>query len=207
MKKKVAVSVLVLVLSLFIHSSSSAQAFDDGANVISLGFGLPPSKRITSEFNAYKNNSKYYDFKLKNYGTGVLKYERGLHKYFGLGLNLEYSASRVTYKYGDATTPEKFTVDIKSKIIGGFAKFNGHFPVGQKLDLYGGVGLGYLYTINNYADTNPTPSADAKQKETIFDFDYQLTLGARFMIKDKVGLFAEVGRATTLFQFGLAFKL
>jgi len=205
MKKKVAVSVLVLVLALFINSNSSAQAFDDGANVVSLGFGLPPSKRMSDEFNFYKNT--FYDYKLKNYGTGVLKYERGLHKYFGLGLNLEYSSSRVSYKYGDAADPAKYTADIKNKIIGGFAKFNGHFPVGQKLDFYGGVGLGYLYTINNYADTNPNVSAEVKQRETILDFDYQLTLGARFMIKDHVGLFAEVGRATTLFQFGLAFKI
>ncbi|HET6226796.1 MAG TPA: outer membrane beta-barrel protein [Bacteroidia bacterium] len=206
-KKKAAGIICALVLFLFINSNSSAQAFDDGANVIYLGFGLPPSKRITNEFNVYKNNNNFYDFKLKNYGTGVLKYERGLHKYFGLGLNLEYSASRVNYKYGDVVEPAKYIVDIKSKIIGGFVKFNGHFPVGQKLDFYGGVGLGYLYTINNYADTNPNKSAEVKQRETILDFDYQLTLGARFMIKDKIGLFAEVGRATTLFQFGLAFKL
>jgi hypothetical protein len=206
-KKKAAGIICVLVLFLFTNSNSSAQAFDDGANVISLGFGLPPSKRITSEFDFYKIN--FYDFKLKNYGTAVLKYERGLHKYFGLGLNLEYSASRVTYKYGDAAAPTdyKYNVDIKNKIIGGFAKFNGHFPVGQKLDLYGGVGLGYLYTINNLTDTNPNKSNEASKKETVLDFDYQLTLGARFMIKDKIGLFVEVGRATTLFQFGLAFKL
>lgn len=204
MKKKAAIIFLALV-SLLSNNKSFAQAFDDGTNVIMLGFGLPPSKRVIDEFDSYK---KFYDYKLRNYGTGVLKFEHGLHKYFGLGLNFEYSANRVTYKYGDLQDPldYKYNVDIKSKIIGGFLRFNGHFPVGQKLDFYGGAGLGYTYTINNYKDTNPTASADVNQRKTILDFDYQLTLGARFMIKDHIGLFFEIGRATTLCQLGLAFK-
>ena len=204
MKKKAAIIFLALI-SLLSNNKSFAQAFDDGTNVIMLGFGLPPSKRVIDEFDSYK---KFYDYKLRNYGTGVLKYEHGLHKYFGLGLNFEYSANRVTYKYGDQANPSdyKYNVDIKSKIIGGFLRLNGHFPVGQKLDFYGGAGLGYTYTINNYKDTNPTTSADVNQRKTVLDFDYQLTLGARFMIKDHVGLFFEIGRATTLCQLGLAFK-
>lgn len=205
MKKKAAIICVVIVSFLVSSLKSSAQAFDDGTNVVMLGFGLPPSRRVLDEFDEFK---KFYDYKLRNYGTGVLKYEHGLHKYFGLGLNFEYSANRVTYKYGDALNPTdyKYNVDIKSKIIGGFLRLNGHFPVGQKLDFYGGAGLGYTYTINNYTDTNPIANAEVDQRKTILNFDYQLTLGARFMIKDHIGLFFEIGRATTLCQLGLAFK-
>ncbi len=206
MKKKVAVSVLVLVLSLFINSSSSAQAFDDGANIISLGFGLPPSKRIQDDF-VYNYN---YDYKLKNYGTAVLKYERGLHKYFGIGLNLEYSASRQTYKYASAADPQnyQYLYDVKNKTIAGYVRFNGHLPVGQKLDFYGGVGLGYSNEIRNYKDTNPAvKDPERNQRKSVFDFDYQITAGARFMIKDHVGMFFEIGKATTICQLGLAFKI
>jgi hypothetical protein len=205
MKKKTATILFVFVSFLFSATNSSAQAWDDGSNVISLGFGLPPSKRITDDFNSLKS---FYDYKLSNYGTGVLKFEHGLHKYFGIGLNLEYSASRVTYKYGTVQNPEDYiyTVDIKNKIFGGFVRFNGHFPIKDKIDIYGGVGLGYLYTINNYQDTNPTPSAELNQKKKVLDFDYQATVGVRFMIKENIGMFFEIGRATTVCQLGLAFK-
>lgn len=204
MKKTATVIFFVLSAFLLTNTKTFAQAFDDGTNVVSIGFGLPPSRRITDDFDFYK---KFYDYKLRNYGTGVLKYEHGLHKYFGLGLNFEYSANRQTYMYGDATDPTdyKYNVDIKNKIIGGFLRFNGHFPVGQKLDFYGGAGLGYLYTISLFKDTNPT-NADIQQKTTVLDFDYQLTLGARFMIKDHIGMFFEIGRATTICQLGLAFQ-
>jgi opacity protein-like surface antigen len=207
MKKKAATILFVLVSFLFTSTNSSAQAWDDGSNVISLGFGLPPSKRINDDFDIYKQ--KFYDFKLSNYGTGVLKFEHGLHKYFGLGLNLEYSASRVTYKYSafDLTPDEyEYNGEVRNKIIGGFARFNGHFPVKDKIDIYGGAGLGYLYTINNIQDTNPNESITVNHREKILDFDYQITVGVRFMIKDHIGMFFEVGRATTICQLGLAFK-
>jgi len=74
------------------------------------------------------------------------------------------------------------------------------------LDIYGGIGLGYLYRIESFVDTNPLIVADINRTTKILDFDYQLTLGIRYMIKDHIGLFAEIGRATTLFQLGLAFK-
>lgn len=204
MKKKAAVIFFVLSAFLLTNSQTFAQAFDDGSNVISIGFGLPPSKRVFEDFDFRQN---YYDYRLRNYGTGVLKYEHGLHKYFGLGLNLEYSATKQTYKYADQSDPNdyKYNVERKNKIIGGFLRFNGHFPVGQKLDFYGGAGLGYLYTLSLRTDSNPSV-VDTKKKETVLDFDYQLTLGVRFMIKDHIGMFFEIGRATTVCQLGLAFK-
>jgi opacity protein-like surface antigen len=195
------------LLSIFIFSIASgtvlAQAFADGANVISIGFGIPPGQRLKNDFNnVYKN---YIDYKFKNYGTGELKYEHGLHKYFGLGLNFEYSGASASYKYDDANTL-RYERKININVFGVYARFNGHFPIMEKLDLYGGVGLGYLYTINKNTDTNPNPNVNTQQKQTVLDFDYQFTLGVRFMIKNNIGIFAEGGWATTPFQIGLAFK-
>ena len=201
--KKTAVVLLLFISSLF-SGSAFAQSFDDGANVISLGFGLPPSKRMTNDFKDFRD---FYEYKLSNYGTGVLKFEHGLHKYFGLGLNLEFSASRVTYKYGDIIDPNdyKYKVDIANRVLGAFVRFNGHIPV-SKFDFYGGVGLGYLYSMYNYKDTNPNALKDANHKDKVLDFDYQITAGVRFMIKENIGMFFEIGRATTICQLGIAYK-
>lgn len=180
-----------------------AQAFDDGANVIYLGFGVPPNERIRKDFNnTYAKNKAYTDYKFNNYGTGVLKYEHGLHKYFGLGLATEYSASSVSFKYEVGST--LYEQQIKNKVMGAYVRFNGHCPVKEKFDIYGGVGLGYLYTLNKYSDTNPL--TDIKNKETFFEFDYQITIGFRFMVKDNIGLFTEFGWATTPAQIGIALK-
>ncbi len=202
--KKIKIAGLLLMCFVFSKPVFS-QAFDDGTNLINIGFGLPAGTRITRDFEPYK---KYTDYKFKNYGTVILKYEHGLHKYFGIGLNLEYSGSSANYKYDDNANiaAPRYLVTIKGNAYGFYARFNAHLPIGDKLDFYGGAGLGYFYTVNTKTDTNPNANTNIQQKSTVLDFDYQLTLGARFMVKDNVGVFVETGRATTAFQLGLVLK-
>ena len=176
-----------------------AQAFDDGKNLIFVGFGFPAPSTIQKDFDQYKD---FYDYKFKNYGTVVLKYEHGLQKYFGVGINLEYSDASVSYKYDDTPTL-RYEVNDNTMIFGVFGRLNAHLPIGDNFDIYGGAGLGYLYRIDNYSDTKY--NSTSSQKSSIFDFDYQLTLGARYMVKKNFGVFGEIGRATTLAQLGIAF--
>ena len=190
--------IFLLFISLPAASLLNAQAFGDGKNIIALGFGFPATTTIQNTFDNYKS---YIDYNFKNYGTVVLKYEHGLQKYFGLGLNFDYSAASVSYKY-DNSNALRYQVNIKSKVLGSYLRLNGHFPIGNKLDIYGGVGLGYLYEIDNYDDNNPNTTTS--HKTSVLNFDYQLTLGVRYMLKDHFGLFAEGGHATTNAQLGIA---
>lgn len=203
--KKIHTILLAIFMLTVVSENVFSQAFDDGTNLVYLGFGVPPNERIRKDFNnRYKNNNIYTDYKFNNYGTAVLKYEHGLHKYFGLGLALEYSASSVAFKYGISSL--LYEQQIKNTVMGGYVRFNGHFPVKEKFDIYGGVGLGYLYTLNKYTDTSPNSMINVKNKETFFEFDYQVTLGFRFMVKNNIGLFAEFGWATTPAQIGIIFQ-
>ncbi len=201
--KRIATVLTVLLISSG-HLAFS-QSFDDGTNLVSVGFGLPPGRRIVEDFKIYKT---FTDYRLKNYGTIVLKYEHGLHKYFGIGINTEYSGSSVHYLYDDnanAASP-RYQVHIKSNVFAAYARMNGHVSLTDNFDLYAGAGLGYMYTVNNRSDTNPNVNTNITQKSTVLDFDFQLTLGARYMVKENVGIFVEVGRATTVCQLGLALK-
>jgi hypothetical protein len=190
---------IILFCSLILGSNLVySQAFDDGKNLVSIGFGLPATSRI-STFDQYKN---YENYNFKNYGTVVLKYEHGLQKYFGMGLNLEYSNGSGAYKY-DNTNQLRYQVNITSSLIGAYARLNGHFPIGKSLDIFAGAGLGYTYKIDNYNDTNPTNS-NVSQKNTSLNFDYQFTLGVRYMIKEHFGMFAEIGQASTIAQIGIS---
>jgi hypothetical protein len=181
---------------------SSAQAFADGANLVSLGFGLPPGTQLTEQ---YDRNPSYTDYKLNNYGTAVLRYEHGLHKYFGIGINLEYSAATDSYKY-DANTSYRYDVTVQRSVFGGYLRLNGHFPIGDKVDLYGGVGLGYLYTLDNTNTTDPNINANTSHHQSVLNFDYQGSIGCRFMVKNGFGVFGEIGYATTLCQVGITLK-
>jgi hypothetical protein len=120
-----------------------------------------------------------------------------------LGLNAEYSNTSFNYKYLSPTATE-YEVTTKNNIIGAYGRMNGHLPLVDKLDIYGGVGLGYLISFNRTKDTNPSSVLD--QKENVLVFDYNLSIGARFMVKDNVGVFFEVGSYTTRCQLGMAMK-
>ena len=195
----------ILLLLTFLLSSNllMAQAFDDGKNLVSLGFGFPPTSRITESLTQYDNYSNY---NYKNYGTVVFKYEHGLSKYFGLGLNVEYSGANVTYQYtasrGIFQPDTTYKVNVNGTVMGFYLRLNGHYPVGDKFDIFGGVGLGYLLTIDNSTDNNPNSTANDFKTQS-FVFDYQFTLGARYMVKEHFGLFAEVGWASTNVQVGI----
>lgn len=193
---------LLTCATLFACQFTTAQAFDDGKNLVSVGFGFPPTSRITESFSGYQNDQNYF---YKNYGTVVLKYEHGLMKYFGVGLNLEYSAASVSYQYHDVgvfVPDTTYNVTIKNSVLGGYVRLNGHYPVGDKLDLFAGVGLGYLYTTDIYTDNNPYRT-NKNTKSLVFDA--QFTLGMRYMIKDHFGLFLELGSASTTVQMGITF--
>ncbi len=190
--------IFLLFSYVLIASHLRAQAFDDGKNIIDLGFGFPATSTIQNSFDQYKS---FIDYNFKNYGTGVLKYEHGLQKYFGIGINIDYSAASVSYKY-DNSNALRYQVNINSKILCFYARLNGHFPIGDKLDIYGGVGLGYSYEIDNYNDNNP--NSTTSHKTSVLNFDYQATLGIRYMLKNHFGLFAEAGHATTTAQLGIA---
>jgi opacity protein-like surface antigen len=193
---------IIAIAALFAPLMFYAQAFEDGTNLVYVGFGLPAGQYIQQQSNEYKS---YTDYKFYNYGTGVLKYEHGLHKYFGLGLNLEYSGAKAVFKYDDVNSL-RYQRTITTNVFGFYGRLNGHLPLMDKLDIYGGIGLGYLYTINKVGDTNPNPNTNIQHNSSVLDFDYQLTLGVRFMVKDNVGLFVEAGRATTVCQLGVVFK-
>ncbi|HXP51820.1 MAG TPA: outer membrane beta-barrel protein, partial [Bacteroidia bacterium] len=148
----------------------------------------------------------YSDYNYKNYGTIVLKYEHGLAKYFGFGLNLEYSGANVTYKYPVSRGPFRldtnYQANVNGTVMGFYARLNGHYPIGDKFDIFAGFGLGYLLTIDKSTDNNPNSNNKDFNTQSIV-FDYQFTFGLRYMVKEHFGLFAELGYASTTVQMGV----
>lgn len=191
----------LVLATLFISGFASAQAFDDGKNLLSLGFGFPPSPSINQTLTQYQS---YDNYNYKNYGTGVFHFEHGLMKYFGVGLDAQYTSAFVTYQTTDATL-NTVTKTVNEQVLGTYIRLNGHFPIGDHLDIFAGFGLGYQYTVNNGNQTGKLASDNTNFQQKAFDFKSQFTLGARYMIKDHFGLFAEVGWASTNVEMGITF--
>lgn len=196
----------LLLAGIIITGLASAQAFDDGKNILSVGFGFLPTSNITGTLTQYQS---YQDYNYKNYGTGVLKFEHGLNKYFGVGFCFEYSSAFITYQ-----TPVKnflgkldstYTTATNNQVMGFFLRLNGHYPIGDHLDIFAGVDLGYQYTVNSSNQTGQAANSTTNYRAVSFLFIPQFTIGARYMIKDHFGLFGEVGWAETTFQMGVTF--
>lgn len=147
------------------------------------------------------------NYNYQNYGTIVLNYEHGLVKYFGVGLNLEYSAASLKYQYVQSRVfqPDTtYNVKINNNLFDFYLRLNGHFPIGDHLDIFAGFGLGYAYQVNYYNDNNPNNTGKNNQTQSLI-FDWQFTVGLRYMIKDHFGLFADIGKATTTVEMGVTF--
>ncbi len=193
----------LICFAVLVSNALMAQAFDDGKNFASAGFGFPATSEISQTLTQYSNQQ---DYDYKNYGTIVLKYEHGFAKYFGAGINLEYSTANVNYNYTVTrvfNTDTTYKANENSTTYGFYLRLNGHFPIGDKLDLFAGVGLGYLLTLDNSSDNNPKGPVATNFKNQTLNFNGQFTLGARYMIKEHFGLFAEVGSASTNVQVGI----
>jgi hypothetical protein len=200
--KTIRIAMLLLIL-VSAPAVSFAQAFADGSNLVFVGFGLPPGTKLTEQNEPV--SPLYSVHTLHNYGTAILRYEHGMHKYFGIGINLEYSASSDVYTDG-TTSSQTYNTTINRSVIGGYLRMNGHYPATDKLDFYAGVGLGYLYTLDHTDATYPVSSQNNSTTNKALNFDWQASVGARFMVKQGFGVFAEVGYATTACQVGFVLK-
>ena len=109
-----------------------------------------------------------------------------------IGLNIFYSQAQ--YKYNQAYGVQGFTGTVPITTvnnIGVGVRFNSYIITNATFALYIALGFGGQFFLNN--QSNPVYG--------------EAFLGARLMIIENLGLFAEVGAGKTLGQAGLAFRI
>ncbi|MDR0364532.1 MAG: hypothetical protein LBH92_05910 [Bacteroidales bacterium] len=77
-----------------------------------------------------------------------------------------------------------------------------HYQFVKKLDTYGGLMLGYSIATASWAgdgESVGTPSGSA--------FSYSLYIGARYLFKPRLGVYAEAGYGISYLSAGITFKL
>lgn len=182
---------------------ANAQAFPEGSNSISVGYG-----GITLLGSISKNFDSYTDVNYSGMGPIYFKYEHAMTDNLGLGVNVAYAQNEWSYKYSDTDANNNsvtYTETTSRSTYSILARLNYHIGSDDKFDPYLGIGLGYRDATWKYDTTNPDGTTNV-DISGLMPFGMELTLGMRYFFTENIGLYAEFGAAKSVLQGGLAVK-
>lgn len=194
---------LLTGLAVVTPSAVSAQAFPEGSNSISLGYG-----GVTMLGSISKNFDTYADVKYTGMGPLYFKYEHAMTDHLGLGVNVAYATNEWNYRYtstdenGNSNTYAETTTRSTYSIL---ARLNYHIGTNEKFDPYLGLGLGYRDATWKYDSTDPNGTSGVEISGLV-PLGMELTLGMRYFFTDNIGFYAELGAAKSVLQGGLSVK-
>lgn len=174
-----------------------------GQNTVSVGAGFP---NLPKFFFNYLNTEK--NFKATGTGPFHLKYENLVKPWLGLGLSINHMTYSVSYSQDVLDTnlgrvyPNK--INISSNNTAFNLRANIHFLNSEKTkknDLYWGMGIGFrtgkLIIDSEYKDYQPKLDLPSLSR-----LGFEASLGYRHFFDENLGLYAELGLAKSIFQFG-----
>lgn len=149
-------------------------------------------------------------------GPVFLNYEYGLNSKFGVGLDIGYSVSNDIFNTdstisqgGLQTTVIQRRERFQSLRIHG--RFNYHLDFSefndgilQNVDAYMGLGLGYGYSNLAVAHSIAFDS-DGDNVDRFLAFE--VFLGGRYYLYDKIGVSGEIGTGLSQFKLGLSLQI
>lgn len=199
---------LIAAAAIFSPSNVRAQAFPEGSNSVTVGYGfVTVLGALNSTFDTYS------DLDYSSLGPLYFKFEHAVSDNIGLGLNVAYAGNDWSYKYdysdvdanGNAVT-RQYVATQKRTTYSILARFNYHFGSNDRLDPYLGLGLGYRNANWTYSTTDPSGSESGVDLPNLVPLGFELTFGARYFFTDNIGAYMEVGAAKSILQAGLSVK-
>jgi len=167
------------------YESRNSGSFDKSTSIISLGYGIPNVP--TNDFSGVSSNRAAF-------GPIYGKYEHGfLRDEIGLGGQIAFSFGRVKYA--------SYVNHVNAFDMGvlGFYHFNKLIPV-ESLDVYAGLGF-TVRTVSYSLDSGYGSYTDTGVYGAI-------RVGARYYVKPKLGLFADLGYDNmSVLNLGVTFRL
>ena len=190
---------LLFTLSLtafMVSDYASAQAFNSGGSYASVGYGLGIGARASTSVYSAANGYKFSGF-----GPASLNYEYGINDNIGLGVNLSYSSYGATWNAGT------YDYGYRYSTLGIMARAAYHFDIRNRdLDLYSGVGLGFLRYKYNWTSDEPSFNESQYNVNLGTPLGYQIFAGGRYFFSDLVGAYAEVGYGITVLNAGIVLR-
>ncbi len=201
-KKIVSFIILIFIAVVLFPNQLTARGKDSTALkrrlIISLGIGDPAMIYIDNFINngyKFKGGQKVVPQVKPIYA----KVEFRVLRHMGIGVDLSYDDYEAQRAPSTSTT---FANAYKGYTFVGDIRINRHIHLIKRLDLYFGIGLGYqIQSITNIINTRSLPKVGSN------NFAFELTIGGRFYITKRIGIYIEGGIARSILQGGLAVRL
>ncbi len=199
----------VLAIAFAGVSTANAQVVEEGTVLIDAYYGFPNLYTTTIK-QAYASSGGASNVKVGGIGPVGGKFEYLLADRIGLGLDVNYTNTYVSYDEmsTDTTTGSatNYNYEVSRSVLRIFPRINFHFGNSDSFDGYAGVGAGYR--VAKWAFESNDPDFGDETIEGLIPVSFRAFVGARYFFTDNIGLNFEIGLGGgALLQGGLSFKI
>lgn len=181
---------------------TSYSAFTKGSNVLNLGVGMGGYYTYWGDGYAETPNFvvSYDNGTFGNVGPGTIS----------LGGLFSYKGISDDYIGGDGFD---YHNTWSYWILGLRSAYHLNIPSAPKLDLYGGLMLGYYFLGHTFSTNNPNYTQPGNPGYVYYTATYpsyaalSMYVGARYYLSNTVGIWGELGYGYTTFALGVNFKI
>jgi len=190
-KKIISGAALALFAVCLQPNTANAQAVEEGNILIDVYYGFPNLYGATFK-SLYANSGSETNVDISSLGPLGLRGEYLISDKIGLGLDLGFNNTKLTYTQHDDFDNKDYDYDYKTQKIGAMVTFNYHFlESNDNLDAYFMVGAGYGNRSFTFSSTDPNYS-EASVK-SIIPVASRIGVGMRYFFTDNIGLNLAIG--------------
>jgi outer membrane protein W len=192
MFKKIISGVALAIFAACVQpSTASAQAVEEGNILIDVYYGFPNLYGATFK-RAYANSGTEENVKISSLGPIGLRGEYMVSDKIGLGLDIGFNNTKLTYTEFDSFDNKDYEYDFKTQKIGAMVTFNFHFlESNDNLDAYFMVGAGYGNRSFTFESTDPNYSDETI--DGLIPVASRVGVGMRYFFTDNIGMNLAIG--------------
>lgn len=206
LKKIISCAALAAVAVCIQPNTANAQAVEEGNILFDVYYGFPNLYGTTFK-KAYANSGAEENVKIKSLGPIGLRGEYMMSDKIGLGLDIGFNNTTLTYTEFDSYDNKDYEYTFKTQKIGAMVTFNFHFlESNDNLDAYFMVGAGYGNRSFTFESTDPDYTDDSV--DGIIPVASRVGVGMRYFFTDNIGLNLNLGLGQGgLINGGLSIKI
>ncbi len=204
-KKSITLASLLTMVLFAQPNTVSAQAVEEGNVLIDVYYGFPNFYGKVFK-TSYANSGSEQDVKISSLGPLGLRGEYMVSDKIGVGLDLGFNNTKVTFSELNTSDGKTYDYDFKTQKIGAMVTFNYHFlESNDNLDAYFMVGAGYGNRSYTFESTDPNYTDETI--DGLIPVASRIGVGMRYFFTDNIGANLAIGFGQGgLINGGLSFK-
>lgn len=196
---------MISVLALSFNNGINAQV-EEGTILIDAFYGGPDLYKATLK-TSYANSGTTQDVSISGVGPVGGKFEYLLSDLIGLGVNINYVSSGISYRDVSVDTSGSsvvYSYAITRNVMRFFPTINFHYGK-DKVDGYSGIGVGFRTSSWKFESNDP--DFDDTSLEGFLPVSFRMFTGLRYFFTENIGANFEFGLGGGgLIQGGLSVK-